>query len=67
MIDLKIELRVLVDCFFCNMMVWLPYTAGYNVEIIIVSTWLRSLLCSGNSIIKNHLEVSGLLESRDLL
>ena len=64
--DLKIELKVLVDCLFCNLIVLLPYTVSDNVEIRIVATCLRSLTCSGKGIIKNPLEVSGFLETREL-
>ena len=63
---LKVELKVLVDCLFCNLIAWLPYTVSNNSEIRIVATWSYSFLCSGNSRIKNPLEVSKLLELRDI-
>ena len=50
--DLKIELKVFVDFLFCNLMAGLPYNVSDNVEIIIVKTWLRGLMCSGNGRIK---------------
>ena len=50
--DLKIELEVLVDCLFCDLIAWLPYNVSDNVEIRIVATWSRSFPCSGNNRIK---------------
>ena len=50
--DLKIELKVLVDFFFCNLIPWLLYTVNDNAEKRIVATWLRILPCFGNSKIK---------------
>ena len=35
---LKIELKVLVDCFFYNLITWSPYTVSDNVGIIIMAT-----------------------------
>ena len=37
---LKIELKVLVDCLFCGLIAWLPYTLIDNLETIMVATWL---------------------------
>ena len=63
---LKIEMKVLVVCFFYDLISWLPYTMSDNAEIIIVVTCSHSLQCSGNGRIKNPSELSGFLESRDL-
>ena len=60
--DFKLELKVLVDCLLCNLIVWLPYTEINNAEISIGATWSPSLLCSGNGRTKNPSEVSGFLE-----
>ena len=61
LIDLKTELRIIVDGLFCDLIAWLPYTVSDNVEIRIVETVLLSFLCSGNGRIKNPSEVSILL------
>ena len=65
--DLKLELKVLVDYLFCDLIIWLPYTVSDKKEIRIVETWSRSFLCYGNGRIKNPSEVSRFLESRNLL
>ena len=39
---LKLELKVLVGCLFCNLLVWLLYKWNGNEEIRIVEIWLRS-------------------------
>ena len=51
---LKIELKVLVGCFLCGLIVWLSYTGSGNVKIIIMET----LLCSYCALGKVQLKIA---------